>query len=105
MKKIILSVVVLAAAAFTTVKANTVNAKMHNVVIAAQQDTTKKTPVKLDELPAPIKTELQSDVFKTWVPTTAYVVNSGATQYYEVDVKKDADTKAVKFDKDGKIVQ
>jgi hypothetical protein len=105
MKRFILSAAVLVAAGLATVKANTLNTNMHTVAIVSQADTAKKTPVKLDALPDPIKTVLTTDVFKTWVPTDAYEVTAGTSQYFEVDVKKGTETKALKFDKDGKIIQ
>jgi len=107
MKRFILSAAVLVAAGLATAKANTLNLNINNAtaVVTSQTDTAKKTPVKLDALPDPIKTVLTSDVFKTWVPTEAYSVTAGTTQYFEVDVKKGTETKALKFDKDGKIVQ
>ena len=107
MKRIILSAAVLAVAGLATVKANTLthNANVQTVAIVAQTDTAQKTPIKLDALPDPIKTVLSTDVFKTWVPSDAYDVKSGTTEYYEVNVKKGTETKALKFDKSGKIIQ
>ncbi|MGN6396781.1 MAG: hypothetical protein ACTHMI_14520 [Mucilaginibacter sp.] len=104
MKRLFLSAAVIVAG-LASVKANTLQTNMHTVAIVAQTDTAKKTPVKLDALPDPIKTVLTTDVFKTWVPTEAYSVTAGNTQYFEVDVKKGTETKALKFDKDGKIIQ
>jgi len=105
MKRFLLSAAVLVAAGLTTVKANALPATIDKVVIVSQADSVKKTPVKLDALPDPVKTVLQTEIFKTWVPSEAYDVTSGSAQYFEVDVKKGSDTKALKFDKDGKIIQ
>lgn len=104
MKRFILSAAVLVVG-LASVKASTLKADMQSVAIVSQTDTAKKTPVKLDALPDPIKTVLSTEVFKTWVPTDAFSVTAGATQYYEVDVKKGTETKALKFDKDGKMIQ
>jgi hypothetical protein len=105
MKKIILSVAVLAVAGFTAVKANTVNSKAHTVTIVVQKDSTLKTPVNLADLPAPVKTTLQGDVLKAWTPTDAFLVKSGSAEYYQIDIKKEADTKFIRIDKDGKLIQ
>ncbi len=105
MKKIIVSAAVLAVAGFATVKANNLNTNIHPVAVTIQAATFHNTPIKLEALPEPVKAVLQTDVFKTWVPSAAFSVTSGTTQYYEVDVKKDTETKALKFDKDGKIIQ
>ena len=104
MKRFILSAAVLVVG-LASVKANTLKTNVQNVAIVSQADTAKKTPVKLDALPDPIKTVLGTEVFKTWVPTDAFAVTAGTAQYYEVDVKKGTETKALKFDKDGKIIQ
>lgn len=105
MKKFILSAAVIAVAGLATVKANNLSTNVHTVAIVSPADSVQKAPIKLEDLPDPVKTVLQSDLFKTWVPTTAYAVTAGTAQYYEVDVKKGTDTKALKFDKDGKIIQ
>ncbi|MGZ3872901.1 MAG: hypothetical protein ACXVJD_08280 [Mucilaginibacter sp.] len=105
MKKFILSAAVVIAAGLSAVKANTLVTSTPAVAIIHQADSLQKTPIQLNALPEPVKTVLQTEVFKTWVPTTAYDVKAGNTQYYEVDVKKDTETKALKFDKDGKIIQ
>ncbi|MCO5949258.1 hypothetical protein [Mucilaginibacter flavidus] len=104
MKRFILSAAVLVVG-LASVKANTLKTNVQNVAIVSQADTGKKTPIKLDALPDPIKTVLGTEVFKTWVPTDAFAVTAGTAQYYEVDVKKGTETKALKFDKDGKIIQ
>ncbi len=107
MKRIILSAAVLAVAGLATVKANSLNTNNHlqTVAIISQADSLQKTPIKLESLPDPIKSVLATDIFKTWVPSTAFSVTAGTTQYYEVDVKKGTETKALKFDKDGKVIQ
>ncbi|HVW97124.1 MAG TPA: hypothetical protein VHA56_14230 [Mucilaginibacter sp.] len=105
MKKIILAAAVLFAAGFATAKANSLPVQQQSVISVSRADTLKKTPVKLEELPDPIKTVLQTDVFKTWIPSDAYSVTDGTNQYFEVDVKKGTETKELKFDKDGKIIQ
>ena len=79
----------------TAVKANSLNLNHRTVATVHVADSLQKTPVKIEELPAPVKTELPTDVFKTWVPTTAFDVKSGNTEYYEVDVKKGSEEKAV----------
>jgi hypothetical protein len=106
MKRFILSAAVLVVAGLATVKANNLNTNIHTVAIVNNKaDSVQKTSLKLEALPDPVKTVLSSDVFKTWVPSAAFAVTAGTTQYYEVDVKKGTETKALKFDKDGKIIQ
>jgi len=104
MKKLIFSAAFIAVAGLATVKATNLTV-MHTVAIVSPADSVQKAPVKLEALPEPIKTVLLTDVFKTWVPSTAFAVTAGTTQYYEVDVKKGTETKALKFDKDGKMLQ
>ena len=102
MKKMILAAAALALIGITKVKANTLSGNMQTVVSVSQPDS---TAVKLADLPAPVKTTLQSDALKAWTPTTAFLVKSTTAEYYRINVKKEADEKFVKIDKDGKIVQ
>ena len=102
MKKIILSAAILAVAGLSTVRAQSVTKPAAAVV--AQQDSTQKTAVKLDELPEAVKTTLKTDAFKEWVPSGAFLVKTANAQYYEVSVTKGADSKIVKIGADGKII-
>jgi hypothetical protein len=103
MKKIILSAAFLAFAGLTTVKANEVKSP----AIAVQQDSTTKTPVKVEELPDAVKTTLKSDKYKTWTPTTAYLVTAAnKTEWYQVDVSnKEGQAASLKIGKDGVVVE
>ena len=106
MKKMILSAAVVAIAGLTTVKANPfVHALNPTAVIVTQQDSVKKTPVKLEDLPAAVKTTLQSEPLKVYTAVSAVWVESATASFYQINIKKDADEKYVKIDKDGKIVQ
>jgi len=102
MKKIILSAAVLAIAGLTTVKANTIS--KHPVAITIQADSVQKTPVKLEALPDPVKTTLKGDAFKDWIPAAAFDVKAGSAEYYEVDVTKGTETRAIKIGADGKLI-
>jgi len=103
MKKIILSAAFLALAGLTTVKASDIK---NPVRVAVQQDSLTKTPVELKDLPEPVQKTLQSDAVKAWTPTAAFLVTKqDKSTYYQVDVKKEAETGSLKIDKDGKIIQ
>ncbi|RZM24409.1 MAG: hypothetical protein EOO88_22915 [Pedobacter sp.] len=102
MKKIILSAAFLALAGLTTVKANDILTP----VTVAVQDSTTKTPVELKDLPEPVVKTLQSDPVKEWVPTSAFLVtNPDKTSHYVINVKKEEETKSLKIDKDGNIIE
>jgi len=102
MKKIILSAAFLAFAGVASVQASEVNAPAMITV----QDSTTKTPVKLEELPDPVKATLQSDKYKEWVPTTAFLVTAAdKSEWYQVDVKKGEETASLKIGKDGVVVE
>ena len=103
MKKFILSAA-LAVAGFTAVQASEAKDFTPTAIVAAQ-DSTTKTPVKLEELPEPVTTALKSDAYKGWTATEAWAVKEGAKEYYLINVKKEAETGSVKIDKDGKPVQ
>jgi hypothetical protein len=103
MKKIILSAAFLAFAGLTTVKASEVK----SAIITIQQDSTTKTPVKVDELPDAVKTTLKSDKYKDWTANTAYLVTtSDKKEWYQVDVSnKEGQAASLKIGKDGVVVE
>jgi len=102
MKKIILSAAFLAFAGLTTVKANTISTP----VITIQQDSTKKTPVKLEELPDAVKTTLKGDKYKDWAPAAAFLITAAdKKEWYQVDLTKEGQTASLKIGKDGVVVE
>jgi hypothetical protein len=66
---------------------------------AADQD--EKTKIKSEELPEAVKKALEAQEYRGWLIDAAYHVK--ATDSYEVQLKNGAETKTVKFDKEGKI--
>jgi hypothetical protein len=103
-KKAIFSALVVSFAGLATVKAHTVNSI--SATEYAVQDSTKRTPVQIADLPAPVKATLASDAVKEWVPSAAYLVKDAkGTEYYHIDVKKGEEAKFIKLTADGKPVQ
>ncbi|MBK0383885.1 hypothetical protein I5M32_13030 [Pedobacter sp. SD-b] len=99
MKKIILSAALLAFVGLATVQAGELK---QSSAIVNTVDSTKSTPVKLEDLPAPVKATLASDAYKDWTPTEAFmVVEEGGKSYYQVNVKKEEKTGSVKINADG----
>jgi hypothetical protein len=102
MKKMILSAAFLAFAGLTTVKASEVKSP----VIAIQQDSTTKVPVKLEELPDAVKTTLQSDKYKEFTPSAAYLVTAAnKSEWYLLELAKEGQTASLKIGKDGVVVE
>ncbi|MDB5019695.1 MAG: hypothetical protein JWQ28_822 [Pedobacter sp.] len=103
MKRIFLSAAFLAFAGLTTVKANTVKL----TTVSIQQDSTTKTPVKVDALPEAVKTALKSDKYKTYTPSSAYLVTAAnKDEWYEVEISnKEGQTASLKIAKDGVVVE
>ncbi|HEY9006021.1 hypothetical protein [Ohtaekwangia sp.] len=72
---------------------------------AATQSTQmqdEKTKIKAEELPQTIKKALEGEDYRGWLINAAY--HNKAKNTYEVELKNGAETKTVKFDKDGKKV-
>jgi hypothetical protein len=103
MKKIILSAAFLAFAGLTTVKAN----EAKSPIITVQQDSTTKTPVKVEELPEAVKTTLKSDKYKAFTPSTAFLVTAAnKSEWYQVDVaNKEGQAASLKIGKDGVVIE
>jgi hypothetical protein len=81
------------------------------------QDTTKQTstqqtpaagqsnPVNMEDLPEAVKTTLQADIFKEWIPNSATLVKSEDKEYYQIEVKKGEEVRAIRIGADGKVAQ
>jgi hypothetical protein len=68
-------------------------------VPAVDQDD--KTKIKSEELPEGVKKALEAQEYRGWLIDAAYHVKS--TDSYEVELKNGAETKTVKFNKDGEV--
>lgn len=109
MQDLIIGVAMLAFAGITTVSASEINKPVMVVVqpdfTAVQQDTTSKTPVKIDALPDAVKATLSSDKYKDWAPVAAFlIIDANKAEYYQVDVKKAEETASLKIGKDGVVI-
>ena len=70
-------------------------------VAPASADQDDKTKIKSEELPEAVKKSLEAQEYRGWLIDAAYHVKS--TDSYEVELKNGAETKTVKFDKEGKV--
>lgn len=68
---------------------------------AAADQQEEKTKIKSEELPEAVKKALEAQEYRGWLIDAAYHVK--ATDSYEVELKNGAETKTVKFDKEGKV--
>lgn len=102
MKKIILSAAFLTFAAFSTVKANSIE---YTAIQASSQDSTQSREVKIDELPEPVKTTLASDAYKDWTPVSATWSKSKDGEFYQIILKKGEEQGSLKIDPAGKVIQ
>ncbi len=68
---------------------------------APQQD--EKVKIKSEELPAPVKKALEMQDYRGWLIDAAFKYPD--TELYEVQLKNGAETKVVKFNKDGKKIE
>ncbi|MBB5636480.1 hypothetical protein HDF26_004942 [Pedobacter cryoconitis] len=133
MRNFILSAAVIAIAGVSTVKANEIKnpidsaaytatldsaatlvktdsasytMKKDSAAYSVRQDDGAKVPVKLEELPEPVKATLKADAYKDWTPTGAFLVtNADKSTYYQVDVKKDEKVAFLKVGADGVVQQ
>jgi len=71
-----------------------------NQAITTQQDDKQK--IKSEELPEAVKKSLDDQSYKGWLVNAAY--HNRKDETYEVELKNGAETKTVKFNKDGKKV-
>lgn len=62
----------------------------------------KRVKIKAEDLPEAVKKTLEGDEYKGWMINAAF--HHTDKDQYEVELKNGAETKTVKFDKDGKKV-
>jgi hypothetical protein len=67
----------------------------------AAVDQEDKTKIKSEELPEAVKKSLEAQEYRGWLIDAAFHIKS--TDSYEVQLKNGAETKVVKFSKDGKV--
>ena len=72
-------------------------------VAPAPADQDDKAKIKSEELPEAVKKSLEAQEYRGWLINGATHVKS--TDTYEVELKNGAETKVVKFSKDGKVVE
>jgi hypothetical protein len=99
MKKLMFALIaLLGSVAF--VSANVITYSV-NQTPAGQQD--EKVKIKPEELPEAVKKALEMQDYRGWLVDAAY--KDAKTETYEVHLKNGAETKIVKFNKDGKKVE
>jgi len=100
MKKVMIAAAaLLGSVAF--VNAQQTPTESNNAVAApAEVQQGEKVKIKSEELPEAVKKSLEAQEYRGWMISSAY--KAGDT--YEVELKNGAETKTVKFNKDGKKV-
>jgi hypothetical protein len=99
MKKVMFAIMALVFSA-SVVGAATIQAFGVKTSIITVDD--QKVKIKPEELPDAVKTALKGQDYTGWEINSAYKFSESGT--YEVELKKAAETKTVKFDKDGKAI-
>lgn len=90
-----------AAAAFL---ATGFTAKAINTTPVTVVEEDNKTQVDPAALPDAVKATLAGDAYKGWAVASAWLIKSGSSEYYQVELSKDNQKNTVKLDKDGKTV-
>jgi hypothetical protein len=72
-------------------------------VVKAVQNN-ERVQIKPEEMPAAVQKALADDKYKAWEVQTVYRVKT-TIEYYEVNLKKETDSKTVKFDANGKAIE
>lgn len=77
------------------------SSSLSSLSVFIQGDT--KIQIKPEELPEAVK-KVITDKYNGWEISTAFWVKS-KSEYYEVSLKKETNSKLLKFDKDGKPIE
>jgi ribosomal protein L21E len=99
MKKVMIAAAaLLSSVAF--VKAQNATESDKAVAAPTEVQQGEKVKIKSEELPEAVKKSLEAQEYRGWMISSAYK----AGDIYEVELKNGAETKTVKFSKDGKKV-
>ena len=98
MKKVLFALLALVFSASVVSAATASNTKTSIVKVDDE-----KVKIKAEELPDAVKTALSAPDYTGWQIAAAYKYSESGN--YEVELKNGAETKTVKFDKDGKMIQ
>jgi len=93
-------VAMLGSVAFVNAQDESNNAKAPETTVQQQDE---KVKIKSEELPEAVKKALETQDYRGWLIDAAFKYT--ATETYEVSLKNGAETKVVKFSKDGKKVE
>ena len=100
MKKVMFA---LAGLVFGVVAANAQTAEPSTNAVATEQTAQQdKVKIKAEELPQTVKTSLEGEEYRGWLINAAYHHKTADT--FEVELKNGAETKTIKFDKEGKKI-
>jgi hypothetical protein len=89
---------------FSVVAANAQAAQPSNAAVSTEQTAQQddKVKIKAEELPQTVKTALEGEEYRGWLINSAYHHKTADT--FEVELKNGAETKTIKFDKEGKKI-
>jgi hypothetical protein len=95
----------LATALFTGVSTIALNAKTTGTQTPASATQQNETPVKADDLPAPVKATLATEAYAKMNVSAASLVKDGETEYYKIELSNGDSKQVVKLDKNGQMVK
>lgn len=102
MKKMIVTTIMCTLSVLTFAQ-NTGEIKSDTTVLAVTEKVQKKTPIKIEDLPAAVKETLQSENFKDLKIESAFLVEA-EIQYYEIKLLKGDEVIIVSITEEGKII-
>jgi hypothetical protein len=115
MKKLLLAIgLMFGGVAFVNAQEqDTAAASTQEQPMSHDQEDQDRVQIQVSELPQPVQTKLQSQDYQGWVISSAFRKNwtdpnnaqATAQEIYIVELKNGADTKKLKFDKDGNEIE
>jgi hypothetical protein len=85
------------------IESDTIQVAAVNDTVAASavaHDETRRQ-IKIDELPAAVRSDLNTPQYKGWTPSVAYQVSADKKDWYEITVVKGDESKVVKYNSEG----
>ena len=100
MKRVIIAAIALTATTLTYAQAETTPAANQPAAVAAT-DVDERTPVKLEDLPDPVKKTLAGADYAAWKPVAAYWIKGEKTPYYEIEATKGTEKAVIRLNEKG----
>ena len=103
MKKIIIAAIAFSTVGYASAQATETKTSAEVATTVSADDQEKRTPVKLEDLPAAVNKTLAGDSYAGWKPSSAVWID-GKVPHYEIQLMRGEEKNTVKLSKEGQPI-